>query len=287
MKKNGYVLCLIFFVTVGSINITYAQESDSGFNPNSVYPVHESYVMYKKTLWRRMDLREKQNAPFYSTNWELPAIIINAVKAGLLFPYNDDSVKTRMDKQTFQDAMKLPEADEELSDEEKDIIRQQMIDSGELEEGEEMPVDEEEDAGADEYDPRDFSIVEIKEDVYFDRMRSRLYYDIHSLTLILPADPDDPSTFERPLASFKYKELVELFRSMPKEAIWYNGQNMAQHQNFADAFNLRLFSANLTKFANTKDESIVEIYQSRKKGLYASQKIEHEMLEFENELWEF
>ena len=62
---------------------------------------------------------------------------------------------------------------------------------------------------------------------------------------------------------------------------------MAEHRNFADAFNLRLFSANLTKFANTKDESIVEIYQSRKKGMYASQKIEHDMLEFENELWEF
>lgn len=283
MKKFGYVLCLAFFLSVGN---SYAQEQSSGFNPNSVYPVHESYVMYKKTLWRRMDLREKQNAPFYSTNGELPTIIINAVKAGLLFPYVDDSVKTRMDKQTFQDAMKLPEAAEEMSDEEKEIIRQQMIDSGELEEGEEMPEDEEED-GADEFNPKDFAVVEIKEDVYFDRMRSRLYYDIHSLTLILPSDPDDPSTFERPLASFKYKELEALFKSMPKEALWYNSFNMAEHRNFADAFNLRLFSANLTKFANTKDESIVEIYQSRKKGMYASQKIEHDMLEFENELWEF
>ena len=87
MKKFGYVLCLSFFLSVG---ISYAQEQGSGFNPNSVYPVHESYVMYKKTLWRRMDLREKQNAPFYSTNGELPTIIINAVKAGLLFPADKD-----------------------------------------------------------------------------------------------------------------------------------------------------------------------------------------------------
>jgi gliding motility associated protien GldN len=283
MKKFGYLLCLAFFLSVG---VSYSQEQSSGFNPNSVYPVHESYVMYKKTLWRRMDLREKQNAPFYATNGELPTIIINAVKAGLLFPYVDDSVKTRMDKQTFQDAMKLPEAAAAMSDQEKEIIRQQMIDSGELEEGQEMPEDEEAD-GADEFNPKDFAVVEIKEDVYFDRMRSRLYYDIHSLTLILPSDPADPSTFERPLASFKYKELEALFKSMPKEALWYNSFNMAEHRNFADAFNLRLFSANLTKFANTKDESIVEIYQSRKKGMQASQKIEHDMLEFENELWEF
>lgn len=286
MKKFSYVLCFVFFLFVIGLNDTYAQERDNGYDPNSVYPVHEAYLMYKRTLWRRMDLREKQNSPFYSLHRELPTIIINAVKAGLLFPYNNDSVRSRMDKQKFLETMKLPETGDELSDEEKEIIRQQMIESGELEEGEELPIDDEED-GEDEYNSRDFAIVEIKENAYFDRMRSRLYYNIHSLTLILPADPDDPSTFERPLASFKYQELVELFRSIPKEAIWFNHENMAHHKNFADAFNLRLFSANLTKFSNSKDESIVEIYQDRKKGLHASQKIEHEMLEFESELWEF
>jgi hypothetical protein len=49
-----------------------------------------------------------------------------------------------------------------------------------------------------------------------------------------------------------------------------------------------LFSSNLIKFANPDDERIMEIYdKSRRDGILASQKLEHDMVEFENELWEF
>ena len=37
-----------------------------GYNPNSVRPIHESDQLYKTRVWRRMDLREKQNKPFFS-----------------------------------------------------------------------------------------------------------------------------------------------------------------------------------------------------------------------------
>ena len=145
----------------------------------------------------------------------------------------------------------------------------------------------EEIAVSDEFPVRDFSIMEVKEEMYFDRIRSRMYHDIMALTVILPADKN-PALFEKPLASFKYKDLVELFKKMPEKAIWYNTQNFAEHKNFADAFQLRLFSANLIKYANPKDQRIVEIYdQSRKAGLIASQQLEYELIEFENELWEY
>ncbi len=35
---------------------------------------------------------------------------------------------------------------------------------------------------------REFSIFEIKEDLYFDRIHSRIYFDIQSITLFLPGD---------------------------------------------------------------------------------------------------
>ena len=37
---------------------------------------------------------------------------------------------------------------------------------------------------------------------------------------------------------------------MPKEAIWYNERNIAQHKNLADAFLLRLFKGIIVKIAN-------------------------------------
>ncbi len=284
MKKFGYVigLCLCMLV-VAPGHDSMAQEQDDGYNPLSVYPIHESYMMFRKTIWRRMDLKEKQNLPFFSRNGELPTVIINAVKAGLLFPYTNDSVTTRMSKEVFLENLKYPQEDTGLTEEEI------AMGFGQEDDGFGDGFEEEEAAPevSDEFATSDFSIVEIKEDMFFDRNRSRMYYDIQAVTLLLPADKN-PALFEKPLASFRYKDLVKVFRSMPDEAIWYNVQNAAEHRNFAEAFDLRLFSANLIKYANPEDNRIVDIYnKSRRDGILASQKLEHDMLEFENELWEF
>lgn len=286
MKKLCYVISALFITLAW--NGVQAQETDGGYNPNSLYPVHESYKMYKKVVWRRMDMKEKQNKPFFARNRELSTILINAVKDGLLFPYQNDSVTTRMSKETFLENLKLPDeggglTEEELAmgfgeEEEDDFFGD---DSGDEEAGGEEII------ATDEYESKDFSILEIKEEVYFDKIRSRMYYDIHAVTLLLPADLN-PALFEKPLASFKFIDIIELFRSMPNEAVWYNVQNQAEHRNFADAFDLRLFSANLIKYANPDDDRIVDIYsKTRRDGILASQRLEYEMLDFENELWEF
>ncbi|MDP4680509.1 MAG: gliding motility protein GldN [Cyclobacteriaceae bacterium] len=286
MKKISYVVFLCAFLSMTSFEVSYSQEQDSGYNPNSLYPIHESYQMFKKSLWRRMDLKEKQNKPFYSRNGDLSAIIINAVKSGLLIPYKNDSVSTRMSKADFLNELKPPEEGGELTEEEK------SMGFGEVDQNDPFAdafAAEEELAVVAEYPGREFSILEIREDMFFDRNRSRMYYDIQAITIFLPSDPNDPSrSLETPLASFRYKDLVEVFRSMPKEAVWYNVMNSAEHRNFAEAFELRLFSSNLIKFANPEDERISEIYdKSRRDGILASQKLEHDMVEFENELWEF
>ena len=63
----------------------------------------------------------KRNMPFFSRNGELPTIIINAVKSGLLFPYTTDSVNTRMSKETFLERLKLEEEGGGLTQEEIDM----------------------------------------------------------------------------------------------------------------------------------------------------------------------
>lgn len=288
MKKFCYVLSLIVFVLVSAEGVQ-AQESDTrGYNPDAIRPVHESYKMFKKTIWRRIDLEEKQNAPFFSRNGELPTIVIDAVKAGLLFPYTNDSVNTRMSKETFLENLKLEEEGGGLTEEELAMGFGADSDDdffgGGFEEG---GAEEEEVEQVNEYASRDFSIVEIKEEMYFDRVRSRMYFDVLAVTIFLPADKN-PAMFEKPLASFKYKDLCELFRSMPDDAIWYNAQNTAEHKNMADAFDLRLFSSNITKFSNPKDDRVVDIYnKTRRAGIIASQQIEYDLVDFENELWEF
>jgi gliding motility associated protien GldN len=271
--------------------VVVAQETDSdGFNPNSIRPIHETDIMYKKSVWRRMDLNEKQNRPFFAKNNEITKLIIDAVNAGELTPYFTDSTVRRMTKEDFLKNMKFPESAGGLTEEEKALGFTEddggWGDSGWGDEGAGDGGEAEE--AVDEYFfPQDVKILEIKEDIIFDKKRSRLYYDIQAITMILPAELFETGIY-RPVASFKYKDLVPLFKKYENEAKWFNPQNSREHKDFADAFDLRLFTARLTKVENPENNYIVDIYnKSQQQGIMASKWLENEIIEYEHDLWEF
>ncbi len=305
MRKIGYVIVCCVLASMGIGSTAHAQEvASTGYNPHSVHPIHESSIMYKKTLWRRMDLKEKQNRPFFAFNNEITKIIIEAVKAGVLRPYENDSLRTRMSKEQFLENLKLPEVGGGLTEEEKALGFGEEDaggwgDSGGWGDAGGWGDESTADAGAgaasesaseevsNEFLPSEVSILEIKEDMVFDKKRSLMIYDIQSISLIIPAEKFETGLF-RPVATFRYKDLVELFRSMPEEAIWFNPQNSAQHRNLADAFALRLFNGRITKISNPQNLEIMDIYSaSQKEGLIKSLQIEQELIEFEHNLWEF
>ena len=151
-------------------------------------------------------------------------------------------------------------------------------------EGDAEAVDE----SADElFFPNQVSVIEIMEDMIFDRKRSRLFWDIQSLKLVLPPERFETG-LQRDVGVFKFVDLEKLFRSMPQTAIWFNPQNSAEHRNLAEAFALRLFNARIVKVANPRDDYLVDIYnQFPKAGIIASQKAEQDLMELEHNLWEF
>ena len=268
-------LCLL------SISVVSAQEDRFSYNPLSLYPVSYDRMLFKRQVWYRVDLNEKQNKPFFSREREISRLIIQAVKNDLLIPYVNDSVNTPMTKSEFLENIKIPEEGGGLTEEEK------ALGFGEEEIvgwGDESTVDEVPEIT--EFDARDFSIIEIKQDYFFDNIRSRMYHDIHVITLILPADKN-PALFEKPVASFRFVDLAKLFRSMPQRAIWYNAQNPAKHLNMIDAFLLRLFSGNIVKISNPDDNRVVDIYSDRKQAVIASQQIQDKLIDSENQLWEY
>ena len=300
MKQLSYVLALVFLATVGATSPNMAQETTNYVNHNSTSGIPDYDIMYKKRLWRRMDLKEKQNRSFFAFNNEITKIIIEGVNAGVLFPYKNDSLQTRMSREEFLENLKMPVYGGEILSEEEKAMGFTEDDAwgdddgwgddsgwGDEKEGD-KPADASATAGADYFFPADVEVLEIMEDWVFDKRRSRLFYDIQSITLILPATKFPETGLQRQVASFKYKDLEELFRSMPEEALWFNPQNSAEHKNLADAFLLRLFSARLIKVSNPEDSYIADIYNTNpKEGLIASQRIEQELLELEHELWEY
>ena len=187
--------------------------------------------MWKKTLWRRVDLKEKQNKPFFARNREISKIIIDAVERGVLIPYSSDSVNDSnvMSREEF--ITNIQQVDEEIEEEEgfdlDDPFASFEEDDPFADAAEEVEI------GPVYIPKREFSIFEIKEDLYFDRIHSRIYFDIQSITLFLPGDSFyNPAGFEKPIASFRFLDLYNLFKSMPKGAIRFNENNIFQFESY-------------------------------------------------------
>jgi gliding motility associated protien GldN len=278
------------------VSILNGQEDNGGgYNKYSVRPIHESDIMYQKTIIRAMDLREKQNQPMFSQNKWITKLIIEAVKRGDITPWATDSLEEggKLTIDEFSKAMSIGGAiptEMEVMDAVQNKINDGSLDvtgdtTGTFAKtlGELVAA-----SGAGEFMPRDLYQMEIKENVIFDKQRSRMYYDIHSITMKVPADhPDNKKGIEMVIASFSYKDLIEkVFKDNPN-AIWYNPQNDAQHKTLADAFELRLFSSYIIKVSNPSDAMLQDIYGDPERGIMASQWAAFILLEYEHNLWEF
>ncbi|GAB3259909.1 hypothetical protein GCM10027347_23850 [Larkinella harenae] len=353
MKQAGSVaVAAVLAVMAGGV--AQAQERDNTkTNPLSVREINENDIMMKKTLWRRVDLNEKQNQAMFSKNNQITKYLIDAVKAGVLVAYPNDSVNTPMQVEKFAEKLVVPNQTVALTAEEKAagfgeetktddgwgsaapkdkktaakpaddgwgtpskaakaqpaddgwgtpapkkkttakntkgkkgakpapvVPEPPKVDTTAMAKAAPSPFSDNERL-ADEY-----SVLDIKEDWVFDRKRSRLYYDIQTIGIVIPADKT-PDGLEQPVAYFKYKDLDKLFRSDPKKFIWYNSQNQAQHKNLADAFDLRLFWGRIYKVSNPKDRDLIGQYGSEREGLMKSYQIEQQLMEQEHGLWEY
>jgi hypothetical protein len=223
------------------------------------------------------------------------------VKAGVLTPYANDSLVTKLSPEQFQENLKMEEQSEEatLSDAEKaagfgaEGATPKAAGSDDGWGGGAKPaVAPAKDAfeakpavgAVSYYFPKELSILEIREDAVIDRRRSRLYFDIQSISLIIPASKTKAG-FDKAVASFRYKDLYKLFRSNPN-CIWYNSENETQHKNMADAFDLRMFQARIIKKGNVENKFLTDLYGGEKEGLMMSQMLEYKLLEMEHDLWE-
>lgn len=304
MKLKHILLAGFCLISMG----VFAQEAPSNPNPNSAHPIDEADVQYRAQIWRRMDLNEKINQPFFAENNQISKFLIEGVKAGLLTPYSNDSLNTKLTLEQFIDRLKIKGKLENggLTAEEiaagfggeakpaSTAAAADGVDDGwgtkkaATSNAEKKAVDDFDKgpivAGVDYYIPKQLSILEIKEDAIIDRKRSRLYFDIQAITLKIPASASDAG-LEDAVASFRFKDVYKFFKNNPN-CIWFNSTNEMQHRNMADAFDLRFFSARIIKKGNAANKDIFDQFPNEKEALKKSQKLEQQLQDKEAEMWE-
>jgi len=267
LKSKSYLLSTCFIIF-----------SYFSYGQNLQQPTND--VMYKKTITRALDLREKQNEGLFSKNYELPGLLIDAAKKNKITAYDNDSLALKLTFAQLQDRLNIPSAGPSININNPADTVDAFIAYG--------PDWRLLIPAVEEYLAKDLYQLEIKEEIIFDKEKSKLVYNILSITLFIPADhPANIKGLQSVVASFSFDDVKNnLFKNNPK-AIWYNIQNEAQHKNLAEAFELRLFSSYIVKVANAKDFYLADIYSDQSKGIMASQWAASELLEFEHHLWEY
>lgn len=316
MKVLNRTLLTLGFLSLFAV-AAKAQEGTYA-NNNSVIPIPYYEQLYKQRTWTRVDLAQKQNKGFFSKNREFTKLLIEAVENDEITTYYSaapgvpelDSLITKemfMNRlyqtdpsQIVVEAQPLYEADFPYYIGDKVEYNGKNYES--ISETDNLGNNPETDtdfwkpwAGpqAEKYFPTDITILEVMEDVIFDKRRARQYNDIQSIKLIVSGNAT-PDGVLKPIATFAYKDLEKYFRDHPDKALWYNQYNGAENRNLADAFLLRLFHGELHKVENPEDLNIMDIYgvndqgqPSTKAGLIGAETLRMKMLEREHNLWSY
>ncbi len=303
MKRIIFVGAVLVLLIVGNESMAQSTDLVPQYNPNSVDPIPAYEHLYKVTVWRKIDLAEKQNKGFFAKNSELSKIIIEGVKSGEInHIYTNDSLTTEMTKDEFLSQLNMYQEEEVIEEMpwestdpyyEGEIVSYNGVNYMALQDSDNQPPDQNPgiwvvDVVEDElYLNTDISLVELREDIIFDKRRSRLYHNIQSIKLFINSEAYLEG-FNKDIGVFSYKELEDFFRRRPDICIWHNQYNGAQNKNLADAFLLRLFRGPLVKVENPDDELISLIYQENSRApLYAAEWLEMQLMEKEHNLWSY
>ena len=268
-----------------------AEQSTSLSGSPSLRPVPAHEQLWRKAIWRAIDLREKQNQPLFAKGHQVTQIIIDAVKRGELQPYRTDSLRDPLPLAEFRQRLVIPGNDPTLSPDEQaagfntDLNSDDDWPTGPTAPGTGPRATPAPAASTTyEYFPQQLYQLELKEEMVFDKRRSRMTHKIKALSIVVPA-AETPKGYDIPIGSFAYADLVRVFRAHPDVAIWFNPRNSAQHRNLADAFDLWLFASRITKVENPADHSLADLHGDGRRGLMATQDAATELIEFEDNLW--
>ena len=73
------LIFVYFFLLISPVfaQMEFGFDDKDAFSPHSIRQIRRADVMYNNSVWIRMDLREKQNEPFFAANSEITKIIID------------------------------------------------------------------------------------------------------------------------------------------------------------------------------------------------------------------
>ncbi|MBO7083195.1 MAG: gliding motility protein GldN [Bacteroidales bacterium] len=228
--------------------------------------IREEYVMWKKTIIREIDFRQKINQVFYypvnpTEDWRnLITVLYDGILDGRITPYR---VENNIDD------MVTPLTRDDFEKENTKIGDPPVIMRDGVEVANEMSFKDR---------MNNVTRLRIKEDWYFDKHLSQFLVRIIALSPIV-VDEDG-------LSQTCWIPYDENTRKVLSEAFVANRKNGAERRTFEEILTKRVFDSYIVKEENMYDRYI-NTYALNIDALYESERIKNEMFDYEQSLWEY
>lgn len=258
------------------IDGAYKKEDTKARKPTPLPFVREADIMWKKRVWRVIDLREKMNQPLYfptsevDKRYNLVNLMIQGIKDGKLTAYdarNDDEFNNVMTYEQVKEVFGATTRTQKVKD----------IDTGELKEKTIVS-----DIRAEEV--KQFMI---KEDWFFDKQTSTMNVRIIGICPIREYFRDEDVNQENALHTQVFWVYYPEARELMAANEVFNPQNSARNLSFDDVFLKRKFNSYIVKEENVYNNRAISSYLSSKDAMIESKKIENSIFDFEQNLWEY
>ncbi len=278
---NKWIILFSTFLVV-SVSAAYAQTSKAFFEsvvknediqdkaPIPLPYVEPSDVIWCKTVWRELVLREKMNLPLYyptvpmDGRMSLVDVLMNGIDKSFKTAYEDDELTTPLTYAEIKEKFGAT----------SDTLWKRNNETGEMEA---VPVEN-------EMHTDEVKRFQIKELWYFNKRTSRLEVRIISLCPIREYTKDDvDGVLKRELFWVDYGE----FRDILAKQQVYNFQNDALRMSLDDVFLKRFFSSRIMRETNPYDNRSIQSYTTGIDAVLESDRIKNEIFNYEQDLWEY
>ncbi|MDR3093115.1 MAG: gliding motility protein GldN [Bacteroidales bacterium] len=258
----------------------YRKENIASKLPIPYAYVREADVLYDKTVWRMVDLREKRNLPLYyptkpiGSRVNLVDLLLKGIDSGELTAYDTDDPNNE-----FVRALSKEELDRKLGakhdtiqvlDADGNMISQERIQGRKTD--------------------RVMAIM-VKEKVYFDKKHSVMNRQVIGICPIFFDTREDTSGEEGNAAEPVKKQTFWIYMPEARPILSrhpiFNRFNDAQNQSFDDYFMQNRYDGHIYAISNVYNNRLISEYTSGLDALYEAQRITNEIFDWEQDLWEY